>query len=150
MKLVLTSWQYACFPRTEKNVISLSRYVYVVLLYMNSNLSTLLWTVHMCKTSEWPGLAMQFVIMYQNNLTGPHKDQSLDFITRRGNMLTVLTSHRQAARSLSVSEFLIDFFQTTPQQSLLMIHPRGSHTYLSFLRKEPEEQAKQSLEADKA
>lgn len=105
--------------------------------------------VHMCKTSEWPGLAIQFVIMYQNNLTGPHKDQSLDFITCRGNVLTELTRHRQAAGSLSVSEFLIVFFQTTPQQGLMMIHPRGSRTFLSFLRKEPEEQAKQSLEADK-
>lgn len=148
MKLVLTIY-LSCFPRTERNVNSLSLHVYVVLLYMKSNLSTLLWTVHMCKTSEWPGLAIQFVIMYQNNLTGPHKDQSLDFITCGGNVLTELTRHRQAAGSLSVSEFLIVFFQTTPQQGLVMIHPTSSHTYLSFLRKEPEEQAKQSLEADK-
>lgn len=98
----------------------------------------------MCKTSEWPGLTIQFVIMCQNNLTGPHKDQSPDLTTYGGNVLTVLTSHRQAAGSSSVSEFLIVFFQTTPQQSVVMIHPRGSHTYLSFLRKEPQEQAKQS------
>lgn len=93
---------------------------------------------------------MWSVIMYHKELTGPHRDQTPDLITCRSES-TVLSSQRHAGVSWRVPELLTQSvsFHTTLQQSLVMIHPRGSHAYLSFLRKEPEEVAKQSLEADK-